>query len=203
MDEFASELIEDEETQDVKSARVRMELYDWLQCIVTAIICGVLIFVFIGRTIGVDGRSMIQTLRHNDRVVISNLFYTPDNGDIIVFRSPSEQFEYPLVKRVIAKENQTIDINFENGDIVVDGVVINEPYIDTIITARHDFSGPVTVPKGYVFVLGDNRNSSTDSRDKVVGLVDTRYILGKVLFVLIPGADDNGNRDWDRFGTVA
>ena len=190
--------VEAEEKRD----RVRMELYDWLQCIVTAIICGVLIFIFLGRTIGVDGRSMIQTLHHSDRVIISNLLYTPDNGDIIVFHSPSEQFEFPLVKRVIGKENQTVDIDFENGNVIVDGAVLREPYISALTTAKHDFSEPVKVPPGFVFVLGDNRNSSTDSRDNVVGLVDTRYILGKVLFVLIPGADENGNRDWNRFGMV-
>jgi len=188
---------------DEKAMRVRMELYDWIQCIVTAIICGVLIFVFVGRTIGVDGRSMLQTLKHNDRVVISNLFYTPGNGDIVVFQSPSDQFEYPLVKRVIATANQTVDINFETGEVFIDGIVLNEPYINTLTTSSHDFREPVTVPRGYVFVMGDNRNSSTDSRDNVVGLVDTRYILGKVLFVLIPGTDDDGNRDWNRFGITA
>jgi len=187
-------------SNDNAASRVRMELYDWLQCIVTAIICGVLIFVFIGRTIGVDGRSMMQTLRHNDRVIMSNLFYVPTGGDIVVFQSPSDQFEYPLVKRVIATAGQMIDINFENGDVFIDGVLKNEPYINTMTTSRYNFEEPVLIPDGYVFVMGDNRNSSTDSRDSVVGLVDTRYILGKVLFVLIPGVDDSGNRDWNRFG---
>jgi len=186
-----------------KAERVRMELYDWLQCLVTAIICGVLIFIFIGRTIGVDGWSMRQTLKNNDRVVISNLFYSPDNGDIIVFQSPSDIFEYPLVKRVIATAGQTVYINFENGDIYIDDVLINEPYIFTETTSRYDFVGPVTVPNGYVFVLGDNRNSSTDSRDNSIGLVDTRYVLGKVLFILIPGVDELGDRDWNRFGLIA
>jgi len=198
-----SYLDQDQTESDAKKDRVRMELYDWLQCIVTAIICGVLIFVFLGRTIGVDGRSMIQTLHHSDRVIISNLLYTPDNGDIIVFQSPSEQFEFPLVKRVIAKANQTVNIDFEIGNVYVDGVVLSEPYISAITTSRHDFNEPVTVPPGFVFVMGDNRNSSTDSRDNVVGLVDTRYILGKVLFVLIPGANEYGDRDWNRFGLVA
>ena len=180
--------------------RARMELYDWLQCIVTAIICGVLIFVFIGRTISVEGRSMMQTLHHSDRVIMSNFNYYPENGDIVVFQSPSDLFEYPLVKRVIATEGQTIDMNFDTGDVFVDGTVTHEPYIHTMTTSRHDFSEPVTIPKGFVFVMGDNRNSSTDSRDNEVGLVDTRYILGKVLFVLIPGIDDHGYRDWNRFG---
>jgi len=186
-----------------KAERVRMELYDWLQCFVTAIICGVLIFIFIGRTIGVDGWSMIQTLRDNDRVIISNLFYSPENGDIIVFQSPSAHFEYPLVKRVIAIAGQTVNINFETGDVYIDDNIISEPYINAATTARYDFTGPLTIPAGYVFVLGDNRNSSTDSRDNIVGLVDTRYILGKVLFVLIPGVDELGNRDWNRFGFIA
>jgi len=195
--------INNEENEDKKATRVRMELYDWLQCVVTAIICGVLIFVFAGRTIGVDGRSMLQTLQHNDRVVISNLFYTPDNGDIVVFRSPSEQFAFPLVKRVIATANQTVNIDFDAGSVFVDGIELDEPYLSVLTSSRHDFNGPVTVPRGYVFVMGDNRNSSTDSRSNVVGLVDTRYILGKVLFVLIPGPDDSGIRDWNRFGPAA
>ena len=182
------------------SQKMRLELYDWLQCIVTAVICGVLIFIFVGRTIGVDGVSMLSTLRHNDRVIISNLFYTPNNGDIIVFESSSERFEYPLVKRVIAIPGQTLDMNFENGDVIVDGIVIDEPYIDEITTARHDFTGPVYVPDGYVFVLGDNRNRTTDSRSNEIGLVDTRYILGRVIFVLIPGQDSESQRDWSRFG---
>jgi len=194
-----NEMYNDERDED-SAIRVRMELYDWIQCLVTAIICGVLIFVFVGRTIGVDGRSMMQTLKHNDRVIMSNLFYSPNNGDIVVFQSPSEQFEFPLVKRVIAIEGQTVDINFENGDVFVDGVVLNEPYINTMTTSSHDFKEPVTVPAGFVFVMGDNRNSSTDSRDNIVGLVDTRYILGKVLFILVPGMDDHGERDWGRFG---
>jgi len=189
----------DEREEDAES-RVRMDIYDWIQCLVTAIICGVLIFIFVGRTIGVDGRSMMQTLQHNDRVIMSNLFYNPGNGDIVVFQSPSEQFEYPLVKRVIAIAGQTIDINFENGEVFVDGVLIEEPYINTMTTSSHDFSEPVTVPRGFVFVMGDNRNSSTDSRDNIVGLVDTRYILGKVLFVLVPGVEDGGQREWSRFG---
>jgi len=192
-----------EKKPEGKAERVRMELYDWLQCVVTAIICGVLLFVFVGRTIGVDGYSMIQTLQNNDRVVISNLFYTPSNGDIIVFQSPSAQFEFPLVKRVVAIAGQTVDINFESGNVYINDTMIDEPYIHSATTTRYDFTNPVTVPDGYVFVLGDNRNSSTDSRDSIIGLVDTRYILGKVHFILIPGVDNLGDRDWNRFGFLA
>ena len=187
---------------DSKAERVRMELYDWLQCLVIAIICGILIFMLVGRPIGVEGRSMFETLRHDDRVVITNLFYTPDNGDIIVFQSPSDIFDHPLVKRVIGVAGQTVMIDFDEGTIFIDDVVKHEPYITVVTSARYDFVEPVTVPEGFVFVLGDNRNNSIDSRDNAVGLVDTRYILGKVLFVLTPGVDEFGGRDWNRVGFV-
>jgi len=183
--------------------KAKMELYDWLQCIVSAIICGIFIFVFIGRTIGVEGDSMRQTLHWNDRVIMTNLFYTPGNGDIVIFRCPSDAFGgTPLVKRVIATEGQTIDINFETGDVSVDGVILNEPYINEPTRSKLDFKGPLTVPQGHVFVMGDNRNSSSDSRDNRVGMVDTRYILGRVLFIAIPGGSDIDPRDWGRFGLV-
>jgi len=184
------------------SPKVRLELYDWIQCIVTAILCCVLIFIFVGRQIGVEGNSMMQTLKYNDRVVISNFFYTPENGDIVVFKSISEQIGHPLVKRIIGTAGQTVDIDFEAGNVYVDGVMLHEPYTNTPTNAMSDFSGPVIIPPGYVFVLGDNRNSSRDSRDSDIGLVDTRYILGEVLFILMPGRDLDGQRDWSRFGVV-
>ena len=193
----------DETEHENGPAKIRMELYDWLQCIVSAVICGIFIFVFIGRTIGVEGDSMRQTLHWNDRIIMSNLFYTPKNGDIIVFRAPSDVFGgTPLVKRVIAVAGQTIDINFDTGEVFVDGVVLDEPYINEPTYNRINFHGPELVPDGYVFVMGDNRNHSSDSRDSRVGMVDTRYILGKVLFIAIPGQDDFSPRDWSRIGLV-
>ena len=183
--------------------KVNMELFDWLSCIVTALVFGVLLFVFVGRTIGVDGASMQQTLHDNDRVIMSNLLYTPNNGDIIIFHSPAEKFGgIPLVKRVIAIGGQTIDICPETGDVSVDGVVIDEPYIFDMTTMLFEFSGPMYIPEGYVFVLGDNRERTSDSRHSSIGLVDTRYILGQVHFILFPGADQLGNRDWNRIGLV-
>ena len=191
-----------DEAGDEKN-KSRMELYDWMQCVVTAIVCGIFIFVFIGRTIGVEGDSMRQTLHWYDRVIMTNLFYTPKAGDIIVFRSSPETFGgTPLVKRVIAVAGQTLDIDFENGRVIVDGEVIDEPYINELTRVKLDFKGPITVEEGHVFVMGDNRNHSSDSRDARVGQVDTRFILGKVLFLLIPGGDSNNGRDWSRVGRV-
>lgn len=186
-----------------KPETVRMDAFDWLQCIVTALVCGIFIFVFIGRTIGVDGRSMLQTLHHHDRVVMSSLFFKPKYGDIIIFHSSAADFGgTPLVKRVIAVAGQTVDINFDTGEVFVDGLLLDEPYINEPTRTREDFTGPITVPDGCVFVMGDNRNNSSDSRDRRVGMVDTRYILGKVLFLLIPGTDSNRSRDWSRFGLI-
>ena len=203
MDNIDNGSLETEPEQSGEAVKIRMELYDWLQCIVSAVICGIFIFVFIGRTIGVEGDSMRQTLHWNDRIIMSNLFYTPKNGDVIVFRAPTDLFgSTPLVKRVIATAGQTIDINFETGDVFVDGIVQNEPYINERTNNRLSFQGPVLIPDGYVFVMGDNRNHSSDSREARIGLIDTRYILGKVLFIAIPGTDDYTPRDWRRIGPV-
>ena len=193
-----------EEPEEDVSEKTRMELYDWLQCIVAAVIVGIFIFVFIGRPIGVDGDSMLNTLHNQDRVIMSNLFYTPSNGDIIVFQSPSATFGgTPLVKRVIALGGQTVDIDFDRSEVIVNGVVLPDTYIrDTTTYNRHRFQGPMMVPYGHVFVLGDNRNSSTDSRDPQVGFVDTRYILGRVHFMAIPGGSGFTGRDWSRVGFV-
>jgi signal peptidase I len=191
-----------QKAQESKAGRARLELYDWLQCIVSAILCGILIFVFIGRVIGVDGNSMLDTLRDRDTVIMSNLFYTPKYGDIIVFRDDKYDNNKPLVKRVIATEGQTVDIDFNTGKVFIDGHEIVEPYIREPTHESLGFKGPKTVPKGCVFVMGDNRNQSADSRSDMVGMVDTRQILGKVLFVMIPGKNADGTRPWDKFGSV-
>ena len=197
-------LIDDENEieNDEKKDKSKMDVFDWIQCVVSAIVCGIFIFVFIGRTIGVEGNSMLQTLHWNDRVIMSSVFYTPKNGDIVIFRPPTDAFgSAPLVKRVIAVEGETVDINFETGEVFVNGVI--ERYVDEPTYSRLNFAGPVTVPMGHVFVLGDNRNHSSDSRDSRVGMVDSRYIIGKVLFLLIPGESDSGSRDWSRIGFVS
>ena len=178
----------------------RMELYDWVQCIITALVAGILIFLFVGRVIGVKGPSMMMTLLDGDRLITSNLFYHPQQGDIVVVQTDTFGSE-PIVKRVIATEGQTVDIDFTAGIVYVDGKALDEPYVNTPTNLQEDFTGAVTVPEGCLFLMGDNRNSSTDSRDASIGMVDERCVIGKVYFVLIPGSV-NGSRDWSRFGSV-
>lgn len=168
-----------------KSLSSRIEIYDWLESIVTAIVACILIFVFLGRIIDVEGTSMVPTLNDRDKVLMSGLFYTPRQGDIIVLTKKSFS-EIPLVKRVIATEGQTVDIDFSTGEVWVDGKLLDEPYISEPTRRSFDVRFPLVVPDGYIFVMGDNRNHSTDSRDSQVGFVDKRCVLGKVYLRIWP-----------------
>ena len=175
---------------------LRRELMEWLEAVVFSLVGVVLVFTFVFRVVGVQGMSMFPTLdgedelnrsKPGDRVIISHLFYEPQQGDIIVITQPTEA-KKPIIKRIIATENQKIDIDKETGAVSVDDKVLDEPYINAPIDSNHygHFVYPLTVPKGHVFVLGDNRNHSLDSRDKGVGMVDERYILGKAIFRIYP-----------------
>ena len=175
-----------------KTDEEKTSLFDWVEIIVTAMTACILIFLFIGRTVSVSGPSMESTLFDSERLIISKLFYTPKQGDIIVFRNSAYKDD-PLVKRVIALEGQTVDIDFEKGVVYVDGKELDEPYVNSPTNRELDFEDEITVPEGCVFVLGDNRNRSNDSRDARIGCVDTRYILGKVLWRIMP---------LSRFGSV-
>ena len=161
------------------------DLYDWLQCIVSALVTCILLFTFVARTCGVVGPSMENTLYEGERLIISNLFYTPRRGDIVIFRKDSFRDE-AIVKRIIALEGQTVDIDFIEGSVYVDGERIEEDYIKELTYRSLDFEGEITVPKGCVFVLGDNRNHSNDSRDALIDCVDTRYIIGKAYWRIAP-----------------
>ena len=163
----------------------RRDLYDWMQCIVVAIIVCVLLFSFFVRLVDVVGDSMYPTLENGDKIIVSNLFYDPQPGDIIVFRK-DEYRDQPLVKRVIAVAGQTVDIDFDRGIVYVDGEPIDEPYIAEPTTEAIDFTGEITVDEGCVFVMGDNRLVSLDSRSSEVGLIDSKYILGKAMVRLFP-----------------
>lgn len=173
------------DSKNPSGAKSRAEVYDWIQCIIFALVFCVLLFVFAVRMVNVVGHSMVPTLEQSDKVVISNLFYHPKQGDVVVLRKQTLMQE-PIVKRIIATEGQTVDIDFDDGVVYVDGKALDEPYVNEPVHDRENFEGKITVPEGCVFVMGDNRNASTDSRDARLGCVDTRYIMGLVYFTLFP-----------------
>lgn len=164
----------------------RQDVYDWIQCLISALIVCVVIFIFFVRVIDVKGTSMNPTLNNQDKMLVSDVFYTPKVGDIVVFRKEEYDPDKALVKRVIATEGQEINIDFDKGIVYVDGAAIEEDYIKELTTTKLDFIGPQTVPEGCVFVMGDNRNMSTDSRKTEIGMVDNRLIIGKVYCVIFP-----------------
>lgn len=163
----------------------RGEIYDWMQSLVFALIICIIVFVFIFRIVDVSGDSMNPTLLNGDKLVVSDVFYKPKQGDIVIFRKDEYKAE-ALVKRVIATEGQTIEIDFDRGRVYVDGELLDEPYIAEPTHNQFDFQGPQTVPEGCVFVMGDNRNASSDSRRAQIGMVDERLIVGKVLLRVFP-----------------
>ena len=161
------------------------EIYEWMQSLVSALLICVLVFAFFVRIIGIIGSSMVPTFHDKDSVIISNVLYEPKQGDVIVLRKLAFE-EEPIIKRVIAVAGQTVHIDFLKGIVYVDGKALDEPYIAEPTHNALDFDGEITVPENCVFVMGDNRNNSTDSRRSVIGCVDKRYILGKVLLRILP-----------------
>ena len=173
------------DSKNPSGANARAEVYDWIQCIIFALVFCVLLFVFGARMVNVVGHSMVPTLEQNDKVIISNLFYHPKQGDIVVLRKQTLMDE-PIVKRIIATEGQTVDIDFDDGVVYVDGKALDEPYVNTPTNLSYDMTFPVTVPEGKLFVLGDNRNDSLDSRSTDIGFINENKVLGKVVFRFYP-----------------
>ncbi len=161
------------------------ELYEWMGSLVFALVTVIVLLTFVFKLVGVEGSSMVPTLADGDKVLISGLFYAPKGGDIVVITQPNFSHK-PLIKRIIATAGQVIDINYATGQVFVDGKEMEEPYISEPTHNQGDIPLPLTVPEGKVFVMGDNRNASTDSRDSLVGLIDTRYILGRTFLRVYP-----------------
>lgn len=172
------------------------EIFEWIDCIVITVMCLLLVFTFVINQVRIDGTSMYDTLENNDRVLVSDVFYTPKNGDIVVVSSEIYD-NVPIIKRVIAVGGQWIDI--KDGKVYIgdskdnlteldEDYLDDEVYTDTVLAGGyygyHEY--PLMVPMGKVFVLGDNRSVSLDSRTTSVGLVDERQILGKALYRVYP-----------------
>lgn len=182
--------------QKTLSQYIYSEVCDWAETFAVALAILVAVFLFAVRHVTVDGTSMTNTLQNKDRLIIVNGYGNYKTGDIVVVRVPGQ--EEPYIKRVIATEGQTVEIDFENWIVKVDGVALDEPYVrrDNYNELMHYwqyYDGPFTVSEGKMFVMGDNRNGSSDSRNPNVGQLDTRRVLGKVLIRFYP---------FDKFGTV-
>ena len=164
--------------------------YDWIKCIIFAVSIVVLCLTFVFRLVDVEGTSMDDTLATKDKVIVTNLCYTPKTNDIIVI-SHGEEYANPIIKRVIATEGQSIKLDYENDRIIVDGVVIEESYInDSTFGGNYgDNVIPEIIPEGKIFVMGDNRKVSLDSRSKEIGLIDVENVIGKAQFVAFPFSD--------------
>ena len=171
-------------------------IFDWIQAGVVSVIIVALIMTFVLRVVDVSGESMMETLLDGDKVVVYSLMYTPAQGDIVIV-SHARKLDEPIVKRVIATEGQTVDIDYSTGKVYVDGAEIQEPYLEHTIeglrTAYDDVQFPCVVPEDTVFVLGDNRPVSLDSRSSIIGFIKCEDVIGKAIFVLYP---------FNRFGGV-
>lgn len=163
-------------------------LYDVVDSLKGAVIAAFVVFCLVFRVVGVEGDSMLPTLHDGEWVAVSGISFSIDRGDIIISTQPWER-NVPIVKRVIGVGGDTVDIDFDAGEVYVNGEMLNEPYINSPTTLSYDVDFPVTVPDGCVFVMGDNRGESLDSRSSRIGFIDERYILGEVYFRLYPAGD--------------
>lgn len=209
-----SKALEEHQADPNEKAPKGFEAYTMLHDLVVILAALTLIFVFCVRLVGVAGVSMIPTFYDKDYLILqSNFLYKDiDAGDVIVMNVDAPGVDGPIVKRVIATAGQTVDIDFTRGEVYVDGKLLVEDYIYEPTYESYGSMGlqyPVTVPEGHIFVMGDDRNHSADSRWSPIGCVDTDRVLGRVLFLVFPGkqTDVHGNivggRDFGRIGAVS
>ena len=176
--------------------------YDYIETFCFALAAMMLLFLFVFRYVTVDGDSMRETLHDKDKLIISNLFYTPKTGDIVVINPESHGSNgEPIIKRVIATEGQTVRIDYENWEVYVDGKKLDEPYIQAMReqeqrlwgenvsmngTSVEKYMQEFVVDEDKVFVMGDNRNNSKDSRSREYGEMGVNRILGRVIIRITP-----------------
>jgi len=189
-----------------KRAWLITDVYEWAESIITAVIAIVFIFTFIVRVTSVDGESMLPTLHNNDRMLVTNLFYTPSRNDIVVlyaaglYNSENGEFGKTIIKRVIGLPGDVIELDAENGGVSVNGArlevtdeggLLREDghLINDLTYDRYDIHSAVTVPDGCLFVMGDNRGNSMDSRWHSVGMVNLNYVVGRAFFKVTPFSD--------------
>lgn len=174
---MVSDITKKEKSELTLKEKFIISFYESAMSLVGALIIVLMIFTFGFKGVAVDGTSMVPTLNHGDRLVITAFCIEPEKGDIIV-STQLNAFGKSIIKRVIATENQTVDIDFSTGDVFVDGILLDEPYINNRTFNNQGVQFPLVVPENHIFVMGDNRQGSTDSRSDMVGFIQEEYIFG-------------------------
>ena len=205
MDEFDQKLdIHEESSEEIVEKIPGRDVYETVSSLVSALLVVVLVFTFLVRLMGVSGPSMIPTLQDGDRLIVVSGWLCGDYkyGDIVIAYKESFDAE-PIVKRVIATEGQTVDIDFTLGRVFVDGELLQEDYVNDLTYLDEGTQFPLTLGEGELFLMGDNRNRSSDSRDERLGAVDERLIIGKAVLLVFPGRDSlTDKRDFSRLGSL-
>ncbi len=172
----------EEETAEDSRPSAAAAVYEWVEMAVFSLVAVVLIFTFLFRIVGVDGDSMLTTLHNGDRLILSVLPYTPERGDIVVINRTADE---PLIKRVIGVAGDRIEIDPDRLQVRLNGELLDEPYVQ-FPSLLYDMTGEITVPEGTVFVMGDHRDNSHDSRWDDIGPVPVEDILGRAVLRLWP-----------------
>lgn len=176
-----------EKTEKEEIAKTALSsFFHWMSGIVAVLFVIFLVVMLFFRPVTVSGPSMEPTLHDGDRLFVYSFMYEPENGDVIVARSP-DGADMPVIKRVIAKEGQVVEVDYENGTVTVDGVVLEENYISGMSKVpQNEIEYPYTVPAERIFVMGDYRDESRDSRHKTFGCIDENTVAGKAVFRFYP-----------------
>ena len=198
-------------SEDIKKKKNEEEPMTWqkslllyLHDLIYLLAAVMIVFMLLFRIVIVSGSSMYSTLWNGDWLLVTGsvLYREPEAGDIIVASKDSFNDGEPIIKRVIATEGQTVDIDFEAGIVYVDGIALEEDYTYTLTNVQEGIVFPITIADGCIFAMGDNRNNSSDSRTISIGEIPVDQVLGKVLFLVFPGVNDYGERDFSRLGGV-
>lgn len=170
----------------VNDKKVTDYMFDLTRTVIFVFAFMSVIFTFIIRDANVVGNSMLDTLHSDDKILMTNFMYKPKCGDIVAINAEN-QIEKRIIKRVIATEGQTLVVDYSKNAVYVDGIQIDEPYVSSITREpSNPLQIPYVIPEGYIFVMGDNRIISLDSRDKSIGLVSVNDVIGKAQFIVYP-----------------
>lgn len=197
IEEFWIEFNPVEVEAEEKPSPIISFLFDVTDSVKGATLVVFLIFSLLFRAVGVDGGSMKPTLHDKDMVAVAGAVTNFEYGDIVIINQPWRR-NVPIIKRVIAVGGDTVDIDFRKSEVYVNGVKLDEPYILEPTVLSYDVQFPLTVDEGKLFVMGDNRNDSIDSRSSEIGLIDERYVLGKALIRIHPIEDWDIYKEFDR-----